>query len=270
MRLLRVLAQARLDQVGLHAAAPARACRPVLVGCPARPGTRAAGPGAAAIFCHSDGEVAGLVHQHRVARAQRVGQRRLPRAGARGRIDRPPDAGSGTPAGCPPAPSARARRTRGRGGRWWAGSSRAGCGRAPGSGPGSAGSGGRWDGSRVAAWSGPFCLSFACKIHLCMMDYPEAPAVDARQFCIQNAFEEIKPWPKSSKSRGSALHDQVAARLRTHAGRRPDRARRQAQRARAVRAAARLAHAAARGHQAAGGRGPGRPAAQPRRGGASS
>ena len=34
--------------------------------------------------------------------------------------------------------------------RWWAGSSRAGCGRAPATGRGSAGSGGRWDGSRAS------------------------------------------------------------------------------------------------------------------------
>ena len=47
------------------------------------------------------GEVAGLEHQHRVAGAQGVDQRRLPGAGARGRVDRPPGGGSGRSAAVP-------------------------------------------------------------------------------------------------------------------------------------------------------------------------
>ena len=97
------------------------------------------------------GEVAGLEHQHAVARAQRVDQRRLPGAGARGRIDDDRMAGLEDLAGCRPAPCGRARRTPARDGRSSAGSSPAGCDPAPGSGRGSAGSGGRSGGSRGRA-----------------------------------------------------------------------------------------------------------------------
>ena len=95
------------------------------------------------------GEVAGLGHQHAIARRQRVDERRFPRAGARRRVDDDVAARSGTRASCRRAPSCRAPRTRGRDGRSSGGRSRAARDRARWSGPGSAGSGGRRGGCRV-------------------------------------------------------------------------------------------------------------------------
>ncbi|MPM27506.1 hypothetical protein SDC9_74018 [bioreactor metagenome] len=83
---LRILAQARLDQIRLHPATPARRVRHMLVDALIRhhlglqPQTRR----------HLDPqrrEMPRLIHQHLVAGAGHIGQRRLPRPRARRRID---------------------------------------------------------------------------------------------------------------------------------------------------------------------------------------
>ncbi|KAF1036862.1 MAG: hypothetical protein GAK34_03270 [Delftia tsuruhatensis] len=83
---LRVLAQPRLDQAGLHAMAPARRLGQVFIG--AAIGQELGGQAQArGHLLPQRGEVAGLEHQHMVARAERVDQGRLPGARAGGRID---------------------------------------------------------------------------------------------------------------------------------------------------------------------------------------
>ena len=70
------------------------------------------------------------------------------------------------------APCGPARRTRGRGGRWWAGSSRAGCGRAPGSGPGICR---KW---RPVGWESSVSMA-------------RTSFRGSSQFCIQNAMSSL-------------------------------------------------------------------------------
>ena len=77
--------------------------------CRQSPGTKSiSSPSRAAICAPQRREMAGLEHQHPVARRQRVDQRRLPRAGAGRRVDRPPVSWSERRASCrrrPPSPS---------------------------------------------------------------------------------------------------------------------------------------------------------------------
>ncbi len=81
-----ILAQARLDHVGLDAAAPAGRVRQVFVGTGiAQHFRRQAQP--VGHLLPQRREVAGLEHQHVVAHAHRVRQRRFPRARARSRVD---------------------------------------------------------------------------------------------------------------------------------------------------------------------------------------
>ena len=97
------------------------------------------------------GEPAGAAHQHRVAGRQRVGQRRLPRAGAGGRDRSPPGRWSGrSPAGWSRISSAQLGRSRGRDGRWSGCRWRAAPGPARWWGRGSAGNAGR---RGIASWS---------------------------------------------------------------------------------------------------------------------
>jgi hypothetical protein len=81
-----VAAQPGFDQLGLHAAPPARGLRQhrVIAWVAQHLGLQAQ---AQRHLLPKAGEVAGLVHQHRVAGRQGVAQRRLPRAGARRRVD---------------------------------------------------------------------------------------------------------------------------------------------------------------------------------------
>ncbi len=72
-------AQAGFDHVGLHAMAPALDAR--------QPQEFRRQPERLRHLLPQRGEMTRLEHQHRVARAQRVGQRGFPGAGAGGRID---------------------------------------------------------------------------------------------------------------------------------------------------------------------------------------
>jgi hypothetical protein len=84
--LLAVLAQARLDLLGLDAAAPVRRFRQERVA--ARRGEHLGGEAEAGRhFLPEGGEMTGLDHQHRIAGAQGVDEGRLPGAGARRRVD---------------------------------------------------------------------------------------------------------------------------------------------------------------------------------------
>ena len=95
-------------------------------------------------------EVPGLGRDHLVAGRERVDDRRLPRAGAGGRIDDHRAARCGRPRACRRAPRARASRSPGRGGRSSARRSPAAPGRARSWGRESAGSGDRCDTSDVS------------------------------------------------------------------------------------------------------------------------
>ena len=95
-------------------------------------------------------EVAGLEREHAVAGGERVDERRLPRAGARGRVDDDGPVGLEDVPAALRAPRARAARSPGRDGRSSGRRSRAGRGRARSSARGSGGSAVRCGGSRVA------------------------------------------------------------------------------------------------------------------------
>ncbi len=97
------------------------------------------------------GELAGLVHQHAIARRQRVDQRRFPRAGARRGID--DDRMPGLKHVLHPLEHLLAElgELRARGDRWSAGRSRAAPDRERWSGPGSAENGGRCVGTWLEA-----------------------------------------------------------------------------------------------------------------------
>jgi hypothetical protein len=43
---------------------------------------------------------------------------------------------------------------------------------------------------------GPFFFSFACKIHLPMLDYPEDAVLMCPGFAFKMRSEERKPWQK--------------------------------------------------------------------------
>ena len=75
-----------LDQIGLHAAAPAVGHAGGRIDARHAQELRLQ-PEPQRHLLPQGGKVAGLEHQHRITRTHRVGERRLPRASARGRVD---------------------------------------------------------------------------------------------------------------------------------------------------------------------------------------